>query len=132
MKRIGPASLLLVLAACAAPLPYDRPYAEIVVDPIRAADPNVIPVIVNRVDGETSLYRDRAVVEPGRHTVTVDVPPRKGFHLATQADFIIDTQPCTRYYIAARLATPVTQEWTPLVRSSEPIAECVKKFMGAR
>jgi hypothetical protein len=132
MKRITFASPLLVLAACATPLPYDRPYAEVVVDPIRAADPNVIPVIVNRVDGETSLYPERAVVAPGPHTVTVDVPPRKGFHRATQAELVIDAAPCTRYYIAARLATPVTQEWTPIVRSSEPIGECVRKFMGAR
>jgi hypothetical protein len=132
MKRLAFACPLLVLAACATPLPYDRPYAEVVVDPIRAADPNVIPVIVNRIDGETSLYRDRAVVAPGRHTITVDVPPRKGFHLATQADFVIDAAPCTRYYIAARLATAVTQEWTPIVRSSEPIGECAKKYAGER
>jgi hypothetical protein len=118
---------LLVLAACASS-PYERPYSLIVVDPAPSADPNVIPVFINRVDDRNSLYPDRAVVPPGHHMVTVDVPPRQGFHLPTQSTFEMNTQPCTRYYISARLDTPVTQEWKPVVRSTEPIGECLSKF----
>jgi hypothetical protein len=130
MKTIALCPLLL-LAACATG-PYSQPYAEIVVDKTLSADPNVIPVVINRVDDKTSLYPDRAVVPPGPHTVTIDVPPRKGFHLATQETVVMDAQPCTRYYIGAKLDTPVTQEWKPVVRSVEPIGECEKRFMGAR
>jgi hypothetical protein len=130
MKTIALPSLLL-LAACASS-PYGQPYAEIIVDQSLSSDPNVVPVIINRVDDRTSLYPDRAVVPPGPHKVTIDVPPRKGFNLATQETVVMDAEPCTRYYIAARLDTPVTQEWKPLVRSVERIGECEAKFTGAR
>jgi hypothetical protein len=126
MKRLALASLFAV-AACATS-PYEQPYSIIAVDPVRAADPNVIPVFINRVDDHTSIYRDRAVVPPGHHLVTVDVPPRAGFHLPTQSTFEMNTGPCMRYYISARLDTPVTQEWKPVVRDAEPIGECRAKF----
>jgi hypothetical protein len=130
MKTIALGPLLL-LAACATG-PYSQPYAEIVVDKSLSADPNVIPVLINRVDDRTSLHLDRAVVPPGPHSVTLDVPPRKGFHLATQETVVMNALPCTRYFIGARLDTPVTQEWTPVVRSTERIDECEKRFRGAR
>jgi hypothetical protein len=130
MKTIA-LSPLLLLAACAAG-PYSEPYSEIVADKSPSSDPHVVPVIINRVDDHTTLYPDRAVVPPGPHKVTLDVPPRKGFHLATQETVVMDAEPCTRYYIAARLDTPVTQEWKPLVRSVERIGECERKFGGAR
>jgi hypothetical protein len=126
MKRLVLASLF-ARTACATS-PYGAPYSIIQVEVVRAADPNVIPVVINRVDDETQLHRNYAVVGPGAHRVTVDVPPRKGFHVATQTTFDLTTAPCTRYYISARLDTPVTQEWKPLVRSVEPIGECETKF----
>jgi len=131
MKSIAVLPLLLLAAACATP-PYDQPYAEIIADRALSADPNVVPVILNRIDDRTTLYTDRAAVAPGSHQVTIDVPPRKGFHLATQATVVMDAAPCTRYYIAARLDTPVTQEWQPLVRSIERILECEQQFKAGR
>ena len=129
MKRLLLSSLLLATAAVAGP--YDQPYAIITVDRAKAADPNLRPVIVNRIDGETVLSDNRAVVTPGKHQVTIDLPPRKGFHTATQHTFEIDAKPCTRYNVAARLASSTTQDWTPVVRSTEPIGECAAKFKVA-
>jgi hypothetical protein len=130
MKRcLLAASLLAALPALAGP--YDQVYSLITTDTARSADPNVIPVIVNRVDGETVMTRTEAVVAPGPRKVTIDVPPRKGFSQATQATFDLDAKPCTRYYLAARLDSPTTQTWKPIVRNSEPIGECRKKFKVA-
>lgn len=126
MNRILLATLFAATSAIAGP--YDQAYSIITTDPARSADPHVIPVIVNRVDGENVPYRNRAVVAPGAHKVTVDVPPRKGFKLATQNTFDLATKPCVRYYVAAKLDTLVTQGWTPIVRSEERIGECEKKF----
>jgi hypothetical protein len=123
-----PAVIAVVLLAGCAASPFDAPYSWVERDPMRSSDPLVIPVIVNRVDGVTSQWPDRALVTPGRHVVTLDVPPRKGFSQATQTDFVLDVAPCTRYYVAARLATPVTQDWTPIVRSTERLGECEAKF----
>jgi hypothetical protein len=107
--------------------PYDQPYAIVATDRSLSADPLLLPVIVNRVDGENAM-NNQAVVAPGKHQVTVDLPPRKGFHLATQHTFDFVTSPCTRYYLAAKLDSPITQGWTPVIRSEEAIGECRAKF----
>ena len=130
MKRFLLAASLLAAAPALAG-PYDQVYSLITTDTARSADPNVIPVIVNRVDGETVVSRTVAVVAPGPRKVTIDVPPRKGFSQATQTTFDLDAKPCTRYYLAARLDSPTTQTWKPIVRNSEPIGECRKKFKVA-
>ena len=131
MKRlILAASILAATAAIAGP--YDEPYSIITVDPLKSADPLLRKVIVNRVDDVTITTVDnKAVVPPGSHKVTMDLPPRKGFHQATQNELALETKPCTRYYVAARLDSTATQTWTPIVRSEEPIGECRKKFQIA-
>lgn len=124
-------ALLLVLAAgTAAAGPYDQPYSIVTTDRRASADPLLRPVIVNRVDGVNSMNNE-SVVAPGRHQVTVDLPPRKGFRQATQVTFDLQTEPCVRYYVAAKLDTTLTQDWAPVVRSSEPIGECRAKFAPA-
>jgi hypothetical protein len=125
MKRLLAIALLSVTPALAGP--FDQPYSIIETDRARSADPNLRPVIVNRVDGQNSM-NNRAVIEPGPHKVTIDLPPRKGFTQATQVTFDLETKPCVRYYVAAELKSPTLQEWTPVVRHEDPIGECRKKF----
>lgn len=132
-KPLSCGLLLVALGLAGAPAPhalagpYDQPYVIIVTDTKPSADPKLRPVIVNRVDGENTL-NNQAVVAPGRHKVTMDLPPRKGFKLPTQAEMEIDAKACTRYYVAAKLATETGQEWQPVVRYAEPIGECKAKF----
>jgi hypothetical protein len=128
MKTLLPALFLLAPAAALAG-PYDQPWAIITTDTARSADPNLRPVIVNRVDGENVL-QNRAVVAPGARQVTVDLPPRKGFSLGTQVTFEVNASPCMRYYVAAKLDSPTLQTWQPVIRSSESIGECLSKFKG--
>ena len=118
---------LLLAGACAAPGPYERPYSIIEDDPVRSADPDVIHVLVNRVDDENATSIHRAVVPPGPHQVTVDVGHRKGWQ-PTQRTFSLTTEPCRRYYISAKLDNRVGPNWTPIVRGSDRIAECEAKF----
>jgi hypothetical protein len=125
--KLLPIPFLLLAAVTAWASPYSQPYSIIETDTKKSSDPLLRPVIVNRVDGENTL-NNRAVVPPGRHKVTLDLPPRKGFHLPTQAEMQIETKPCRRYYVAARLHTQTTQEWDPVVRYEQPIGECLKKF----
>jgi hypothetical protein len=128
MRRVLIASLFLATSALAGP--YDQPWSIIETDVARSADSHLRPVIVNRVDGENSI-NNRAVVAPGPHKVTVDVPPRKGYSLATQATFDLETKPCMRYYVAAELKSPTLQQWDPVVRREERIGECEAKFKVA-
>ena len=124
-----PVALLALAAAAAgcAATPYDQPWSMIQTDIARSSDPNVLPVIVNRVDGVNARPDNTAIVAPGRHEVTIDVPPRRGYQ-ATQHTFVLVTEPCTRYYVAAHLESVTLPDWTPIVRSTERIGECEKKF----
>ncbi|MBL0142984.1 MAG: hypothetical protein IPP91_13000 [Betaproteobacteria bacterium] len=125
MNRLLLATLLIPLGALAGP--YDQPWVIIATDTAPSADPELKPVIVNRVDGQNSI-RNQVVTLPGPHMVTVDLPPRKGFKIGTQETFDLETSACMRYFIAAKLDTPVTQAWKPMVRRSELIGECATKF----
>jgi hypothetical protein len=131
MKRLILATSILAATAALAG-PYDEPYSIITVDRAPSADPLLRRVIVNRVDDVTVMSDNKAVVPPGSHKVTLDLPPRKGFNLATQYDLALETRPCVRYYVAAKLDSTTTQTWTPVVRSEEPIGECEKKFLVAK
>ena len=122
---------LLAASAAAFAGPYDQPYSIIEDDSIRSADPKVIHVLVNRVDDRNALDIRHAVVPPGRHDVTVDVPPRRGFP-ATQHTFELVTEPCMRYSISAQLDNVLLQRWKPIVRDQERIGECEAKFALGR
>jgi hypothetical protein len=125
MKRILLATIFASAAAFAGP--YDQPYSQIMTERhFPSSDPNVIPVTVNRVD-DVTIYDRYGAVLPGKHQVTVDVAPRKGFP-ATQVTFDLDTKACTRYYIAAKLKSRTLQEWEPFVRFEEALPDCAKKF----
>jgi hypothetical protein len=126
MNRYMLATILLSTSALAGP--YDQVYGLVTTDRSRSADPDVIPVIVNRVDDVTVMSGHPAVVAPGLRKITIDVPPRNGFHQATQTTFDLEVKPCVRYNVAAKLDSRTTQKWQPLVRSTEPIGECRKKF----
>ena len=126
MKRLLLLPLLAATAAFAGP--YDQPYSIITTYDVPNADFLNRRVIVNRVDDENAMPGNRAVVPPGAHKVTVDVPPRQGFHLATQQTFDLETKPCVRYHIAAKLENSSSQRWTPFVHSTERIGECESKF----
>jgi hypothetical protein len=128
MKRM--ISTCLFFSASAVAGPFDQPYSIIETDRSPSADAHLRPVIVNRVDDENSMD-NRAVVAPGAHKVVLDLPPRKGFRTATQETLDLVTEPCMRYYVSAELKSPTLQEWQAVVRKSEPIGECRKKFNGA-
>ena len=128
MKRIAIATLALAATAACAASPYDEPYSIITIDRIKTADYHMLPVFVNRVDGQNSVERNKHVVPPGNHEVVLDLAPRGGFHLPTQQTIALTTEPCVRYNMAAIVENSISQEWRPVIRSTEPIGECAAKF----
>ena len=121
-------ALIAVAALPAFAGPYDQPWSIVETYYGRTADPHLRRVIINRVDETNTQVQNRVVTTPGRHNVVLDVPPRKGFHTATQMQLDMDLKPCTRYYMAAELKSTTLQEWKPIVKYEEPIGECQKKF----
>jgi hypothetical protein len=124
---LGAAAVLPVTAQSRSP--FSQPYSIILTDNRQSSDPNVIPVIINRVNDQTIRSNpNEAVVPPGPQRVVVDVPPRRGFRLATQNTMDLVTEPCMRYFVNARLDNKLTQGWEPFVRSTERIGECERRF----
>lgn len=130
MKPLLALAVLVLSALPALPAaagPYDQPWSIVETYYNRPADSHLRKVIVSRVDDQNSIG-NRVVTTPGHHTVVLDLPRRKGFHIATQERIDIDMKPCTRYYMAAELRSLTLQEWQPIVKYEEPIGECRKKF----
>ena len=118
---------LTLIAGVAAAGPFDQPWSIVETDTFSSTDYLYRPVIVNRIDDQNSID-NRVVTTPGKHRVTLDVPPRKGFALATQQTFDFELAPCMRYYFGAQLESPTGQRWKPIVRRQEAIGECRKQF----
>jgi hypothetical protein len=128
LTRFAPLMLATLLAPAAVAGVYDQPWSIIATEYKLAADPLERKVTVNRVDDENSRNNE-SVVAPGKHSVVVDLPPRKGFSTGTQRIFDLETRPCTRYFVVAKLETQVTQDWKPSVKYEEEIKECSAKFL---
>ena len=127
MKRLLLLTLLTGSAALAGP--FDQPYAVITSDRT-PSDPLLRYVTINRVDGQAVPAADynKSVVAPGKRQVTVHLTPPQGMRIATQRSFEVEASACMRYYVMAKLDSPTSQEWTPVVRGSELIMECQTQF----
>jgi hypothetical protein len=126
MTRLLIAFLLLSTAAVAEP--GEKPWAIVATDASLAPVANLRPVVISRIDGVASTGRE-AVVAPGPHLVTVDLPPREGLRLGAQANLELQANACMRYYLAAKRDAS-GQGWQPVVRAAESIGECLVKFKG--
>ncbi len=121
-------SVLVTAPALAGP--YDQVYSLVTVEFVKSTDFKLRPVILNRIDGDSSV-RTQEAVAPGKHLVVADLPPSKAHHekIATQHSLEIDMQPCTRYYIAARLTDEVTRHWSLVIRDQDKIGECAARYL---
>jgi len=82
------------------------------------------PLVIERVDGESTPVRIPIKIAPGPHEITVSSPPHAGFQGGFLSTLTIDVQPCMRYYINAQFPNPVQASYTPVVDGVEPIAGC--------
>jgi hypothetical protein len=118
--RLGAATIIVAtLSACSsAPLSYlnDRQvYYKAVL--------NRYPVRVVAIDGAYQSFKP-VPIAPGPHLLTLDAVPVAGFSLPIQKQYPFEVAPCTRYYIAAQRASPLTQDWSLVVEETWPVAGC--------
>jgi len=121
---------LALAAACATGGTYDEPYA-LVEGGMRSAVRKEFPVLVNAVDGETTLGPRRypTPLKPGKHVIDVYFSTDSVVGSADKHHKTIDLDaaPCTRYRIVARYQSLTHVEWEPVIYP-EPIGECLAKF----
>ncbi|MBL8522491.1 MAG: hypothetical protein JNN20_02260 [Betaproteobacteria bacterium] len=84
---------------------------------------NDYPVLVVAIDGEYQINNEPRI-EAGKHTLLLRSKKPSVFRNATQKTLPFTVEPCTRYYLAARHATSLSEDWTLVVRKQEPIGGC--------
>lgn len=112
-----------VLAGCAA-----RPenFSFLHGERWRKVELNTFDVIIISVDGRHYIERPGApiMVAPGLRRIVVQGPPAAGFTFGEQRTLTLEVKPCTRYWLEAKKANPLAQDFEPRVNHSEPIVGC--------
>ena len=92
------------------------------------------PVTVDSVDGSSTFVNNQRTpvrIEPGKRTLAITgVPLQPGFR-GTQQTFVLDAEPCKRYYVNAQWSNRLgTSGWDPVIDFVEAIAGC--RLPGAK
>ena len=84
---------------------------------------NDYPVRIIAIDGGFQTERDPRL-EPGLHSLVLASLKPSQFRTRREKAVAFTVEPCTRYFLAARHATALSEEWELVVRKREPIGGC--------
>jgi len=84
---------------------------------------NRYPVRIISIDRDFSLQNPRQL-SPGPHRLVIEARPVAGFRVPMQKSYVLNIEPCTRYYLAADRDTPLTQDWNLAIDYEEPVSGC--------
>jgi hypothetical protein len=92
----------------------------------KKAELNTFDVTVIRVDDKDYIQHGYQPIriEPGLHKIVVQGPPTAGFRFGEQRTLTLDVKPCTRYWLEAKKANALSQDFEPRVNYEEPISGC--------
>jgi hypothetical protein len=90
---------------------------------IATTELNDYPVLVVAIDGEYQINNEPRI-EAGKHALLLRSKKPSHFRNTAQKTFPFTVEPCTRYYLAARHATSLSEDWSLVVRKQEPIGGC--------
>lgn len=90
---------------------------------------NRMPAIIERVDAQGAFAEPRGMpirIEPGQRVLQLQgVPPSPGWHGGTQQEFVLNAEPCRRYYVNAQFDNRLSMSrWQPVIDEVETIAGC--------
>lgn len=120
------APTLLAASALLAGCATSQTFSQVTGQRWLRAELNTFDVLVISVDGTSFIERPGAPVrvDPGLREIVVQGPSTAGFRFGEQRTLKLDVQPCTRYFLEARKANSLSQDFEPRVNFSEPIAGC--------
>jgi hypothetical protein len=95
----------------------------------RKAELNTFDVLIISVDGKHHIERKGfpVIVDPGRRQIVVQGPPASGFSYGEQRTLTLDVKPCTLYFLEAKKANALAQDFEPRVNHTEARAGCTTK-----
>jgi hypothetical protein len=122
---------LLGLAACAATTlagcATNQPFSQLDGYRWTKTGLNTYDVTIISVDGEHYVQRGTPIIiKPGQHKIVVQGPPTAGFRYGEQRTLDLNVEPCTRYWLEARKANALQQDFVPAVNYEEPISGCTR------
>jgi hypothetical protein len=109
-----------LLGACASDTFH---YSQVVGDRFFKTNIDTYPVEIASVDGRHFLGRMPVLVDPGVRQIAVQGPPTF-VDLRLTRDIALDVKPCTRYYLVARKASRLDNDFEVRVDFEQPIAGC--------
>ena len=129
MKLITVAAVALgavVIGGCAT---ATTSYSQLTGKRWSKADINTFDVLIISVDGRHEIERGSApvLVEPGMRKIVVQGPPTAGFTYGQQRTLTLDVKPCTRYWLEAKKANALSQDFEPRVNYTETVSGCAPK-----
>jgi hypothetical protein len=117
------AAFTSILAGCAT----QQPYAQLDGYRWNKAGLNTFDVTIISVDGEHYIQRNAPIlIEPGHRKIVVQGPATAGFSYGAQRTLDLNVEPCTRYWLEARKANALQQDFQPAVNYQEPISGCTR------
>ena len=84
---------------------------------------NDYPVRIIAIDGGFQTERDPRL-EPGLHSLVLASLKPSQFRTRREKAVAFAVEPCTRYFLAARHATALSEDWELVVRKRETIGGC--------
>ncbi len=126
MRKLVLVAMTTALAGCQT---WGPTWSEVTGVRFFRTEQNRTPTIIERVDGRSSSpagIGEPNRIEPGRRVLTLStVPPAAasagGWRIQ---EFVLDAQPCIRYYVNAQFDSRLGSNWEPVIDFTERIAGC--------
>ena len=126
MRKLLLIALPVVLAGCQT---WGPTWSEVTGSRYYRVELNRMPATIEQIDGRSAFPsgpNELIRIEPGKRTLTLGaVPPSfvtaGGWQLQ---EFVLDAEPCMRYYINSQWDSRIGSQWTAVVDGVERIAGC--------
>lgn len=121
LARCIAAAAAVVLAGCAS-----GPLSFIEGVPLTRTDSSLYPVRIVAVDGSMHFDGPSEPVQlsPGPRHVVLEAAPSRSARKTVLKSFILQIEPCRRYYLAAQRQSSMDADWTLVEDRKEVVAGC--------
>jgi len=82
------------------------------------------PAIIERVDDRGAFVSYPVMMEPGTHRLVLGAPAPNWPGGAELKVFMLDAEPCKRYYVNAQFLNDIQPDWSPVINYVENISGC--------
>jgi len=126
MRRLLLFALPVVLSGCQT---WGPTWSEVTGNRYHRTELNRMPTVIEQVDGRSSSpagLGEPNRVEPGKRVLTLStIPPSRasagGWRIK---EYVLDAEPCKRYYVNAQFDERLSSDWTVVIDQVERIAGC--------